>query len=79
MPNSRFPCQRSSMSQYSARDKWLARFSEALADGTFVKLTLASYRGGDTALKNVFARPVDLKELHRYLQPQWTQRLIVRV
>ena len=53
------------MSQYSARDKWLARFSEALADGTFVKLTLASYRGGDTALKNVFARPVDLKEGRR--------------
>ncbi len=53
------------MSQLSARDKWLARFGEALADGTFVKLTLASYRGGDTALKNVFARPVDLKEGRR--------------
>lgn len=53
------------MSQHSARDKWLARLGEALADGTFVKLTLASYRGGDTALKNVFARPVDLKEGRR--------------
>ena len=50
------------MAQHSARDKWLARLGDSLADGTFVKLTLASYRGGDTALKNVFARPVDLKD-----------------
>lgn len=49
------------MSQHTARDKWLARFTEALADGTFVKLTLASYRGGDHALKNVMVRPVELK------------------
>lgn len=53
------------MSQHSARDKWLARLGDSLADGTFVKLTLASYRGGDTALKNVFARPVDLKDGRR--------------
>lgn len=50
------------MSQHSARDKWLSRLNEALADGTFVKLTLAAYRGGDTALKNVFVRQVELKD-----------------
>lgn len=50
------------MSQHSARDKWIARLTEALAEGTFVKLTLAAYRGGDSALKNVFVRPVDLKD-----------------
>lgn len=50
------------MKPNSARDKWLARLGDSLADGTFVKLTLASYRGGDTALKNVFVRPVELKD-----------------
>lgn len=49
------------MSQHTAKDKWLARLTEALADGSFVKLTLASYRGGDQALKNVMVRPVELK------------------
>lgn len=49
------------MSQHSAKDKWHARLTEALADNTFVKLTLASYRGGDHALKNVLIRPVELR------------------
>lgn len=49
------------MSQHNAKDKWLARLTEALADGTFAKLTLASYRGGDDDLKNVFVRAVELR------------------
>jgi len=50
------------MSQHTARDKWLARLTDALGNGSFVKLTLAGYRGGDSALKNIFVRPVDLRE-----------------
>ena len=50
------------MSQNNARDKWLARLTEALGKGSFVKLTLASYRGRDSALKNVFVRSVELRE-----------------
>ncbi len=50
------------MSQNNARDKWLARLTDALGNGSFVKLTLAAYRGRDSALKNVFVRAVDLSE-----------------
>ena len=49
------------MSQHNAKDKWLARLGDSLADGTFAKLTLASYRGGDDDLKNVFVRAVELR------------------
>ena len=49
------------MSHVSAREKWLARLAESLGDGSFVKLTLAACRGGDSALKNVLVRPVELK------------------
>jgi len=50
------------MSQNSAKDKWLARLTEALGDGSFVKLTLSMYRGADSALKNVLVRPVELQD-----------------
>ena len=50
------------MSQNSAKDKWIARLTETLGDGSFVKLTLSMYRGGDTALKNVMVRPVELQD-----------------
>ncbi len=50
------------MSQNSAKEKWLARLTETLGDGSFVKLTLSMYRGGDTALKNVMVRPVELQD-----------------
>ena len=50
------------MSQNSAKDKWLERLNETLGDGSFVKLTLSMYRGGDTALKNVMVRPVELQD-----------------
>ena len=50
------------MSQNSAKDKWIARLTETLGDGSFVKLTLSMYRGGDTALKNVLVRPVELQD-----------------
>lgn len=50
------------MKPNSAKEKWITRLTEALADGSFVKLTLAAYRGGDTPLKNVFVRPVELKD-----------------
>ena len=36
-------------------------YQEALADGTFVKLTLGGARGGPYAVQNVFVRIVDLK------------------
>ena len=54
------------------REKFLAALDESLAGDSFVKLTLAKYRGPDPGLKNVYVRPVTLKGgarlsfLHRY-------------
>ena len=42
-------------------DKFIGQFSDALADGSFVKLTLSLPQGGEAGLKNVFVRPVQLK------------------
>ena len=50
------------MSHAHAKDKFLTRLRDALADASFVKLTLSGYRGGDRSLKNVFVRPVTLRE-----------------
>jgi Methyltransferase domain len=46
----------------TAKDKWLARLTDALADASFVKLTLSGPRGRDHSLQNVFVRPVTLRE-----------------
>jgi SAM-dependent methyltransferase len=43
------------------REKFFAALDESLEGGTFVKLTLAKYRGADAGLKNVYVRPVELK------------------
>src|SRR5215216_5901827 len=43
------------------REKFFAALDESLGDGTFVKLTLAKYRGSEAGLKNVYVRPAELK------------------
>jgi SAM-dependent methyltransferase len=54
------------------REQFFAALDESLDGGTFVKLTLARYRGAEAGLKNVYVRPVELKGgrrlsfLHRY-------------
>jgi SAM-dependent methyltransferase len=45
----------------SDREKFFAALDESLNGGTFVKLTLAKYRGAEAGLKNVYVRPVELK------------------
>src|SRR5579885_2051606 len=42
-------------------EKFFGALDESLADGSFVKLTLAKYRGPDAGLKNVYVRLVTLK------------------
>lgn len=42
-------------------EKFFESFEESIVGGTFVKLTLAKRRGGDSDLKNVYVRPVTLK------------------
>lgn len=42
-------------------DKFHAQFSDALADSSFVKLTLSVPRHAEPGLKNIFVRPVQLK------------------
>ena len=49
------------MSQPTARDRFLALLQTAVRDGTLVKLTLGKHRGADITLKNIFIRPVALK------------------
>jgi SAM-dependent methyltransferase len=48
-------------SSMSAKDKWLALFNDVVRNGKLVKLTLSGYRGADATLKNVFIRPVVLR------------------
>lgn len=46
----------------SAKDKLLVLLNDAVRNGTLVKLTLSGYRGADATLKNVFIRPVVLRD-----------------
>jgi SAM-dependent methyltransferase len=43
------------------REKFFAALDESLGGGTFIKLTLAKYRGVEEDLRNVYVRPVELK------------------
>ncbi|HEX7313634.1 MAG TPA: SAM-dependent methyltransferase [Pyrinomonadaceae bacterium] len=43
------------------REKFFAALDESLDSGTFIKLTLARYRGAEAGLKNIYVRPVELK------------------
>ncbi len=60
------------MPEVNAAEQFFAALDESLDSGTFIKLTLAKYRGPDTGLKNVYVRPAELKGgrrlsfLHRY-------------
>ncbi len=49
------------MPQPTARERFFPLLRTALADGTFVKLTLGKHRGADSTLHNLFIRPVVLK------------------
>jgi SAM-dependent methyltransferase len=42
-------------------EQFFASLEECIADGSFVKLTLARRRGGNVDLKNIYVRPVALK------------------
>ncbi len=43
------------------KERWLERLRASVRDGTFVKLTLSSHRGGVTSLKQVLVRRVNLR------------------
>ena len=43
-------------------EKFFESLEESIADGSFVKLTLAKCRGRDAYLKNLYVRPVALKK-----------------
>ncbi|HEX8146742.1 MAG TPA: SAM-dependent methyltransferase [Pyrinomonadaceae bacterium] len=43
------------------REKFFNALDESLDGGTFIKLTLAKYRGVEEGLRNVYVRPVELK------------------
>lgn len=45
----------------TSKSKFIALLHDALAEGSFVKLTLSTPRNTDPALKNIFVRPVQLK------------------
>lgn len=49
-------------SSTSAKDKLLALLSDAVRKGKLVRLTLSGHRGADATLKNVFVRPVVLRD-----------------
>jgi SAM-dependent methyltransferase len=42
-------------------EKFFAALDESLDSGTFIKLTLSKYRGGEEELRNVYVRPAELK------------------
>src|ERR1043166_4272684 len=42
-------------------EQFFRSLEEGIADGSFVKLTLARRRGGNVDLKNIYVRPVALK------------------
>lgn len=43
----------------------LEKFRQSLEAGAFLKLTLSGYRGAEAGLRNLYARPVELREGHR--------------
>ena len=43
-------------------EEFINRLSQSLANGTFVKLTLGNYKGGDTQLQKIFVRLVTTKK-----------------
>jgi protein-L-isoaspartate O-methyltransferase len=49
------------MTDPSPQDKFLAALQASLAEGRFVKLTLSSYKGAESQLKNIYVRPVQIK------------------
>ncbi|MET0649389.1 MAG: SAM-dependent methyltransferase [Pyrinomonadaceae bacterium] len=49
------------MPEVNAAEQFFAALDESLDSGTFIKLTLAKYRGSDAGLKNVYVRPAELK------------------
>ncbi len=53
------------MSVSSPRERWLALLRAALADGTFLKLTLGKPGAADPTLRTLFARPVPLRPAAR--------------
>lgn len=54
-------CGHHSMSQPSAKDRFLTLLRQSVEQGTLVKMTLGKYRGAEADLKNLFVRPVALK------------------
>ena len=50
------------MSQLPPRERFLNAFRSAIADQALTKLTLGKYRGDDDSLKNVFVRPITLRD-----------------
>ncbi len=48
-------------------DKFIDELEQALADKTFVKLTLGNYKGSDEHLQKIFVRPVEIKKGGRLL------------
>jgi hypothetical protein len=62
-------------------EEFISAFESSVGAGSFVKLTLGKYRGGDTELKNLYLRPVNLKAgarlsfLYRYRTRDVTKNL----
>ncbi len=65
--------------QLSARDQFLAKLRTSLESNTFVRLTLSQPLGTEPGLRNIYARPVELREgkrisfLYRYAQRDITK------
>jgi SAM-dependent methyltransferase len=47
--------------EFDPRSEFVAALEESLAKGTFVKLTLAKYRGPDKELKAIYVRSIQIK------------------
>ena len=52
----------STLPRENPRDAFLGRLNEAVRRGTLSKLTLGKYRGAEPALRNLFVRPVALRD-----------------
>ena len=48
-------------------EKFINELKQALANGTFVKLTLGNYKGSEEHLQKIFIRPVEIKKRIRLL------------
>jgi len=46
----------------SPRTRFLAKLDASLRAGAFVKLTLSEYRGAEPSVRNLYARPVELRD-----------------